>query len=371
MDRAGRRRGTGARRMKIAIVSDAWRPQVNGVVTTLGKTVALLEQMGHTLRCITPEQFRTFPCPTYPSIRLALKPAAGVRAALDEFAPDAIHIATEGPLGWAARGYCRSRGLHHTTSFHTQMPEYIRLRAPVPLALSYRVLRHFHSNAVRTLVATESQRQRLWRNGFHNVVIWSRGVDTALFRPGNKDLPDGPRPIAMYMGRVAIEKNIEDFLALELPGTKYVVGDGPDLELLRRRYPAVRFTGFKHGEELAAHLAAADVFVFPSRTDTFGLVMLEAMACGVPVAAYPVTGPIDVVKHGVTGCLDEDLGRAVRGALQLDGGQCRRHALEHSWARATTQFFNYLTPAQCDERASAHRPRRLGASHSGESRARQ
>lgn len=338
--------------MKIAIVTDAWRPQVNGVVTTLGKTAAMLEHMGHEVRCITPEGFKTFPCPTYPSIRLALKPARRLRAMLDAYAPAAIHIATEGPLGWSARAYCRDRGLRYTTSFHTQMPEYIRLRAPIPLGVSYGVLRRFHGTAVRTLVPTESQRQRLLQRGFENVVIWSRGVDTDLFHPANKDFLAGPRPIALYMGRVAVEKNIEDFLNLRLPGSKYVVGDGPDLELLRRRYPDARFTGFKHGAELAAHLAAADVFVFPSRTDTFGLVLLEAMACGVPVAAYPVTGPIDVVTPGATGCLDEDLGRAVRDALQLDGAHCRQYALEHSWFTATAQFLNHLTPAQAAADAS-------------------
>lgn len=331
--------------MNIAIVTDAWQPQINGVVTTLGKTGAALEQMGHRVRFVTPEGFKTFPCPTYPSIRLALNPIGGVRETLDAFMPDAVHIATEGPLGWAARAYCRSRGLNFTTSFHTQMPEYIRLRAPLPLALSYSVLRHFHGAAVRTMVPTESQRQRLQRRGFNNVVIWSRGVDTALFRPTDKRLLDAPRPIAMYMGRVAVEKNIGAFLDLRLPGTKYVVGDGPDLAMLRQRYPEVRFTGFKHGADLAAHLAAADVFVFPSRTDTFGLVLLEAMACGVPVAAYPVTGPIDVLKPSVTGCMDDDLERAVQGALQLDGRRCRQYALDRSWAAATAQFFGHLTAA--------------------------
>ncbi|MEK7323520.1 MAG: glycosyltransferase family 1 protein, partial [Pseudomonadota bacterium] len=320
-----------------------------GVVTTLSKTAAMLERMGHEVRCITPQGFKTFPCPTYPSIRLALKPAVLLRAMLDAYAPDAIHIATEGPLGWAARAYCHDRGLRFTTSYHTQMPEYIRLRTPIPLSVSYSVLRRFHRPAACTLVPTESQRQRLLQRGFENVVIWSRGVDTDLFHPGDKFFLAGPRPIAMYMGRVAVEKNIEDFLDLQLPGSKYVVGDGPDLESLRRRYPNVHFTGFKHGAELAAHLAAADVFVFPSCTDTFGLVLLEAMACGVPVAAYPVTGPIDVVTPRVTGCLDEDLGRAVHGALQLDGARCRQYALKHSWSTATAQFLKHLATAQAEQ----------------------
>src|SRR3569623_202380 len=238
-------RNAGAASMNIAIVTDAWQPQVNGVVTTLGKTGAALEQMCHRVRFVTPEGFKTFPCPTYPSIRLALNPIAGVRETLDAFTPDAVHIATEGPLGWAARAYCRSHGLNFTTSFHTQMPEYIRLRAPLPLALSYSVLRHFHGAAVRTMVPTESQRQRLQRRGFNNVVIWSRGVDTALLRPTDKPLLDAPRPNAMYKGKVAMEKNIGANIELRQTGTKYVIGDGPELDMLRQRYPEVRFTGFK------------------------------------------------------------------------------------------------------------------------------
>jgi len=338
--------------MKVAIVTDAWRPQINGVVTTLSTTGTLLEQFGHDVRFVTPDGFKTFPCPTYPSIRLARNPIHGVRRALDAFEPDAIHIATEGPLGWTARHYCHAQRLNFTTSYHTRMAEYIRLRVPIPLAWSYGVLRRFHSRAVRTLVPTESQRQHLLRLGFRNLVIWSRGVDTTLFRPGDKDLLDGPRPIAMYMGRVAVEKNIEAFLDLKLPGSKYVVGDGPDLDTLRRRYPEVHFTGFKHGAELAAYLAAADVFVFPSRTDTFGLVLLEAMACGVPVAAYPVTGPVDVIKPGINGALNEDLAKAVHAALQVDPASCRQYAVNRSWKAATEQFFNHLTPAHALQRTT-------------------
>lgn len=335
--------------MKIAIITDAWRPQINGVVTTLSTTGAMLEKFGHEVRFITPEGFKTFPCPTYPSIRLARNPIGGVYRTLDEFAPDAIHIATEGPLGWTARHYCNAQRLNFTTSYHTRMAEYIRLRVPVPLSLSYSLLRRFHSRAVRTMVPTESQRQRLLQLGFKNLVIWSRGVDTNLFHPGDKALLDGARPISMYMGRVAVEKNIETFLDLKLPGTKYVVGDGPDLEMLRRRYPDVRFTGFKHGAELATHLAAADVFVFPSRTDTFGLVLLEAMACGVPVAAFPVTGPIDVIKPGINGAFNEDLASAVYAALQVDPASCRQYAVARSWEAATQQFFGHLTPAHALE----------------------
>ncbi|HKJ10473.1 MAG TPA: glycosyltransferase family 1 protein [Gammaproteobacteria bacterium] len=328
--------------MKIAIVTDAWKPQVNGVVRTLARTGEELQARGYRVCFVTPQSFTTVPCPTYPSIRLALWPGRRLADLLDRCAPTAVHIATEGPLGLAARAYCRSRGLAFTSSYHTQFPEYVRLRAPVPLALSYRFLRWFHGAARRTLVATPSMRRQLVGHGFRNVVIWSRGVDTELFRPRAKDYLQAPRPIAMYVGRVAVEKNIEAFLALDLPGTRYVVGDGPDLDTLRRRHPQVRFTGFKFGEELARHLAAADVFVFPSRTDTFGLVMLEAMACGVPVAAYPVTGPVDVVREGVTGVLDEDLRRATLQALELSARACRAYALEHTWRTATRQFLEHL-----------------------------
>jgi len=328
--------------MRIAIVSDAWHPQINGVVTTLSKTGQGLADMGHQVLFVTPDYFCTIPCPTYPSIHLALNPAGKLDRMLKAFKPHAVHIATEGPLGWAARSHCRKRGLAFTTSYHTQFPHYVKLRIPVPTGWSYALLRSFHGAAVRTMAATPSLRRELRLQRFRNVVIWPRGVDTELFRPADKTVLDAPRPIAMYAGRVAVEKNIEAFLALDLPGTKYVVGDGPDWEKLRRKYPAVRFTGFKKHAELAAYLAAADVFVFPSRTDTFGLVMLEAMACGVPVAAFPVTGPVDVVRNGETGVLDEDLAKAVRAALRLDGRICRDYALARSWQQATACFAAHL-----------------------------
>jgi len=346
--------------MRVAIVTDAWRPQINGVVTTLGKTGESLAAMGHDVLIVTPEHFLTVPCPTYPSIHLAINPEGKMSGMLDAFMPHAVHIATEGPLGWAARSYCKRRGLAFTTSYHTQFPQYIKLRVPVPLNWSYAVLRGFHAAAVRTMVPTASQRRELRRRLFRNVVIWPRGVDTDVFRPGDKAFIQAPRPISMYMGRVAVEKNIEAFLALNLPGTKYVVGDGPDLEMLRRKYPEARFTGFKHGHELAAYLAAADVFVFPSRTDTFGLVMLEAMACGVPVAAFPVTGPVDVVRNGETGVLSTDLGQAVHAALRLDGKVCRDYALARSWQQATECFAAHLV----DNSASpvpGHEPQEYGA----------
>ena len=331
---------------RVAIVTDAWHPQVNGVVNTLGHTGAELRAMGYEVSYITPQQFRTLSCPSYPSIRLAVLPGRQVARALDEYAPDAIHIASEGPLGHAAQRYCRQRDLAFTTSFHTQFPEYIRARAPVPVACTYRYLRHFHGRAVRTLVPTPSQRQRLAARGFTNLQIWPRGVDTAVFRPTPSYRFDLPRPVAMSMGRVAVEKNIEAFLRLDLPGSKVVVGDGPDLERLRRAYPTVRFLGQKLGADLAACVAGADVFVFPSRTDTFGLVLLEAMACGVPVAAYPVTGPLDVVLLGRTGVLDEDLGRAISGALAMNRNDCVDYAAQYTWRRCSEIFAGHLTPVR-------------------------
>ncbi|MFZ5592800.1 MAG: glycosyltransferase family 4 protein [Pseudomonadota bacterium] len=328
--------------MKIAIATDAWYPQINGVVRSLAKTAEALTSLGHTVRLFTPEGFKTIPCPGYASIRLALRPYKRLAALLEEFAPHTIHIATEGPMGLAARRYCVNRDVPFTTSYHTQFPEYVRLRAPVPLGVSYSYLRWFHGAAVRTFVPTASQRERLAARGFGHLEIWPRGVDVNLFRPGDKSFLDAPRPIFMYVGRTAVEKNINAFLEMDLPGSYYVIGDGPELPALRKKYPRVIFTGFKHGQELAHHLAAADVFVFPSRTDTFGLVLLEAMACGVPVAAYPVTGPRDVVIHGETGILDDDLARAAQAALRLDGQRCREYALQCSWERASQRFLELL-----------------------------
>jgi len=330
--------------MKIAIVTDAWLPQVNGVVRTYENTSRQLTALGHEVMLITPAQFVTVPCPTYKSIRLAVRPGPRLCRRLDELQPQAIHIATEGPLGHAARRYCRRRGLPFTTSFHTQFPEYIRLRMPIPLDWTYAYMRHFHAAAVRTLVPTASQRQRLIERGFENVVQWSRGVDTRIFKPGDKGFLTERRPVFIYLGRVAVEKNIEAFLKLDLPGTKVVIGDGPDLDKLRQAYPDVVFTGYKFGEELARYLAAADVFVFPSLTDTYGLVMLEAMACGLPIAAFPVTGPIDVVDNGVTGVLDGNLQRAALAALEIDPQNCLDYARARSWRECAQQFADYLEP---------------------------
>jgi glycosyltransferase involved in cell wall biosynthesis len=330
--------------VKIAIVTDAWRPQTNGVVQTLSTTAQTLGTLGHDVHVIEPGQFRTFPCPTYPEIRLAWFPYRRLSQLLHELAPDCIHIATEGTLGLAARRWCVRHRFAFTTSYHTQFPEYVRARAPIPLALSYAHLRRFHSAAARTMVATPAMQRQLETRGFRNIVRWTRGVDVTLFKPGDKQFLDLPRPIAIYVGRVAVEKNIEAFLQLDLPGTKLIVGDGPARVALQLKYPAARFVGYKFGVELASHLAAADVFVFPSRTDTFGLVLLEAMACGVPIAAYPVTGPIDVVDNGTTGVLDHDLQAAALAALALDRARCRAVALAHTWEGATRQFISNLAP---------------------------
>lgn len=329
--------------MSIAIVTDAWYPQLNGVVRTLETTADHLREWGHTVRFVTPQSFRTMACPTYPEIRLSLFANRKLRRMLDETVPDAVHIATEGPLGWAARGWCMDHDVPFTSSYHTRFPEYLRLRAPVPLTASYALLRRFHAPAARTLVPTRSMLQSLQAREFENLVLWSRGVDTDVFQPYGKDALDHlPRPISLYMGRVSVEKNLDDFLGIALPGSKVVIGDGPDLERLRARYPDVNFLGAMHGHTLARHVSAADVFVFPSLTDTFGLVLLEAMACGVPVAAYPVTGPVDVVRDGVTGVLDHDLRDAIMAALNLGGRNCRAHVLRYTWEACTADFLRYL-----------------------------
>lgn len=331
--------------MRIALVTDAWLPQTNGVVRTLTFTIEELARAGHEVTLFAPRDFPTLPCPTYPEIRLSVFAARKVRRRLDALDPDVVHIATEGPLGLAARGWCLSRGRAFTSSYHTQFPEYVRARLPIPLAVSYAYMRWFHGRAARTLVATPSMRSTLAQRGFRNLALWTRGVDTDLFRPYEERALDLPRPLWLYFGRVAVEKGVEEFLELDLPGTKLVVGDGPAAARLRREHPAAVFTGYRFGEDLARHIAAADVFVFPSRTDTFGLVLLEAMACGVPVAAYPVTGPLDVVVDGVTGVLSEDLRAAALAALHLDPAACRRHALGYTWEAATRQFVGAIAPA--------------------------
>ena len=338
--------------MRILIATDAWQPQVNGVVRTLNTVGGELREMGHEVGYVTPNEFRSFPMPTYPEIRLAID-TWHVPAHIESFSPDAIHIATEGPIGMAARRYCLRRGLPFTTSFHTRFPEYIHARTRIPLAISYAAVRRFHQPARSVMVATKSIREDLEKRGFGNLVHWTRGVDTDLFRPGDKGFIQDARPVALYVGRIAVEKNIKAFLDLTIEGTKYVVGDGPQIDLLRKRYPDVRFVGAKFGEELVRYYAAADVFVFPSRTDTFGNVMLEALACGVPVAAYPVAGPIDVINGHKVGKLDDDLARATRTALEIPAQACRDFAMRMSWRASAEQFFSSLAPFQTPSNAQA------------------
>ena len=330
--------------MKILVVTDAWEPQVNGVVRTLKSTRRELQALGHEVDFLTPLEFRTLPCPTYPDIRLSLFPKAKVRARIRDFAPDAIHIATEGPLGMAARAQALRDGLPFTTAYHTRFPEYVRARFGFPLAWTYRFLRWFHGPARAIMAPTPVVVRDLEQWGFRNVVLWTRGVDLDVFAFRRDDRLRSDPPIFLYVGRVAVEKNVEAFLQLDLPGSKWVVGDGPALAGIRAKYPQVNYLGVLDQAELARVYASADVFVFPSKTDTFGLVLLEAMSCGLPVAAYPVTGPLDVVGGTGGGVLDEDLRAACLAALKIDRAQARKVAERYSWRAATLQFERYLHP---------------------------
>jgi glycosyltransferase involved in cell wall biosynthesis len=330
--------------LRIILISDAWHPQINGVVTTLAQTRRELEALGHAVELIAPERFRTWPCPGYPDAGLAFLCGPKLRPLLRAFQPDAIHLATEGPVGYAARRYCRAVGYRYTTAFHSLYPEYFKLRVGLPLSIGYGYLRWFHRRSHRVMVSTAALAEELARKGFRNLALWPRGVDTGLFRPRDKGFLAAPRPVFLYAGRVAVEKNLKAFLDLDLPGTRYVVGDGPQRRELERDYPAVRFTGYQKGEDLARHLAAADALVFPSLTDTYGLVMLEALASGVPVAAFPVPGPLDVIRDPKAGVLDFDLRQAALRALTLDPLDCRRYAEAFSWREATRRFVENLAP---------------------------
>lgn len=326
----------------VLIITDAWHPQVNGVVRSIELVVREMETRGIRVSLVTPNEFKTLPMPGYAEIRLSRTLAGPVFTRIEALKPDAIHIATEGPLGLIARRWCRRNGFPFSTAYHTQFPEYLRARLPVPLALSYRFLRWFHGGATHCLVGTPHLRDVLEGRGFTNVAVWPKGVDTTLFHPDKRAAADYPGPVFLYVGRVAVEKNIEAFLRLDLPGTKLVVGGGPSLDRLKAAYRNAVFVGPKHGEELARFFAAADVFVFPSRTDTFGLVLLEALASGTPVAAYPVTGPIDVIGDAPVGVLDEDLGAAAILALDISRQACRAYAEQFSWAASTDRFLEYL-----------------------------
>lgn len=326
---------------KIAIVTDAWHPQINGVVTTLTKTIQHLQEFGFQVKTITPDRFKSIPCPSYNEISLALAGPKKIEKEIFDFEPHFVHIATEGPLGWGARSVCNKRKFRFSSSYHTRFPEYIRMRWPIPLRLSYKVVKQFHGAAEKTMVATRSLMEELGERGFNNLVHWSRGVDTNLFKPP-VDRVQNKKPVYIYVGRVAVEKNIEAFLKLDLPGNKIIVGDGPARERLSKQYPKTIFTGYKKGQELVDLLGSADVFVFPSRTDTFGVVILEAMAAGVPVAAYPVTGPLESVVNGVNGYLDHDLHKAVLQALSVSSDKCRNYALHNTWETCAKQFMNNL-----------------------------
>ncbi|AOY01671.1 glycosyltransferase family 1 protein [Jeongeupia sp. USM3] len=330
--------------MNILIVTDAWEPQVNGVVRTLKQTRRELEKLGHSVELITPQDFTTFPCPTYPEIRLSWRPGKKIAARIEAFRPDAIHIATEGPLGLAARKYCIRHKLPFTTAYHSRFPEYVQLRFGIPVAWTYRWLARFHNAAEATMAPTRVVVDDLKARGFTKTVMWSRGVDLDIFKPVTRDKLQTRRPIFVYVGRVAVEKNVEAFLELDLPGSKWVCGDGPAAAALKAKYPGVNWLGVLSQDELAEVYSAADVFVFPSRTDTFGLVLLEAMACGCPVAAYPVTGPIDVIGNDGPGALQDDLQAACLAALKIDRNEVRRFAERFSWAAASRQFLSHLHP---------------------------
>lgn len=332
---------------RIAIITDAWLPQMNGVVRTLTTTCAHLRARGHAVMVVSPDQFRSLPCPTYPEIRLALPAPRAVGRRIDEFAPDAVHIATEGPLGIAARRHCLAQRIPFTTAYHTQFPAYVARRTGLPESVFWRFIRWFHGPAERVMVATESIRRELRDQGLSRLHHWSRGVDLACFTP-DAPLPpefaDLPRPIQLYVGRVAVEKNLEAYLGGTYPGTRVVVGDGPALDTLRKRYPDAVFLGRREGRALAGCYAGADVFVFPSRTDTFGLVMIEALACGTPVAAFPVPGPQDIVT-ATTGALAENLDRAIAAAVFCAPRACVAHATTFGWDAATDQFVAGLVAA--------------------------
>ena len=335
--------------MKIMIITDAWDPQVNGVVRTLKQTRAELTAMGHEVEMITPNGFKSIPCPTYPDIALSLFPGKEVARRIKEFAPDAMHIATEGPLGLSARSYAVKNRLPFSTAYHTRFPEYVKARTGIPLALTYAFIRWFHSPSMAVMAPTIVVKDDLEKYGLKNVVLWSRGVDLDIFKMQDSKVLNTAHPIFLYVGRVAIEKNINAFLEIDLPGSKWVVGDGPAMAAIKEKYPEVNYLGVLQQHDLAKVYAAADVFVFPSKTDTFGLVLLEAMACGTPVAAYPVTGPIDVLGKTNAGAMNEDLREACMQALKIPREVARAHAEKFSWRAASEQFVNHLKPVPTPE----------------------
>jgi glycosyltransferase involved in cell wall biosynthesis len=328
--------------VRILVATDAWHPQINGVVRTLTSLGRSAARLGAEIEFLSPDGFPTIPLPTYGELRIALPRRREIARRIEAAKPDAIHIATEGPIGWMVRSYCRCRGRAFTTSYTTRFPEYISARFPVSDKLIYAALRRFHAAAAVTMVATPSLMAELAQHGFSNLGMWTRGVDTDLFRPDRAVELAFPRPIFVTVGRLAVEKNLDAFLSLDLPGTKVVIGTGPQEKDLRTRYPGAKFLGVLENEALAAHLAAADVFVFPSRTDTFGIVQLEALACGVPIAAFPVTGPKDVIGNNPIGALDEDLRTACLRAARISRDACRNFALGRSWEHSARQFIAHV-----------------------------
>ncbi len=337
--------------MRILIATDAWYPQVNGVVRTLDTVAGELRKMGEEVRVISTEGRRTLGMPSYPEIRLAYLSQGDITRTIRAFAPNYIHIATEGPIGYAMRWWCLRRKVPFTTGFHTRFPEYLAARIPLPGVerMAYALLKQFHKQSRAVLAPTKTMARDLTERGFANVRTWTRGVDHDLFRRRTDGVPrHGPGPVMIYAGRVAIEKGLEDFLRLDLPGTKVVIGDGPSRQYLEAKYPETVFTGYKFKDDLTRHMSAGDVFVFPSKTDTFGLVMAEAMACGLPVAAFPVTGPIDVVEHGVSGWLDEDLSVAIKNALGLSSQDAQECARQFSWPQTARQLRSYLCEIEPD-----------------------
>ncbi|HEX3146757.1 MAG TPA: glycosyltransferase family 1 protein [Gemmataceae bacterium] len=343
--------------LRILLATDAWRPQVNGVVRTWETSLKMLHERGHTTDVIRPGCFRAFSTPLYPEISLALPGRRRVNELIHAFRPDVVHVATEGPIGLAVRAFCVRNRWRFSTSYHSKFPEYLQELAHVPVNWSYRFMRWFHSASSAVMVSTPTLEADLAARGFRNLCRWSRGVDLSLFYPRPKTW-DFPRPIMLYAGRVSKEKNVEAFLTLDRPGTKVIVGDGPIREKLAREYPKAKFLGYRTGAAFAEAYANADVFVFPSKTDTFGLVMIEAMACGVPVAAYPVVGPIDVVTERGVGCLNDDLGAAVDAALRTgDSDACVRHARQFTWERCTDQLLaNFLLARDQGERSRVSGP---------------
>jgi glycosyltransferase involved in cell wall biosynthesis len=331
---------------RILVATDAWHPQINGVVRTLTMMAEAAKVLGVDVSFLTPQSFRTFAMPSYPDLQLALPYPAKIAALIEATKPDSIHIATEGPIGLLVRRYCRKHGLPFTTSFHTRFPEYVSARSPIPESWVWRALRWFHRSSQAVMAATPALATELRLRGFRNVVLWSRGVDTSLFHPRDLDLCL-PQPVFLSVGRVAVEKNLEAFLDLDLPGTKLVVGDGPARAALERKYPDAVFLGARHGEELAEIYAASDIFVFPSKTDTFGLVLLEALASGLPVAAFPVTGPRDVIGAAPVGVLSEDLYTACMEALQIAPQTCVEFAAAHTWQASARVFVEHALNA-CD-----------------------